>query len=347
MSENFSTVVVTPESCKVERLSRPLVIPEAQQIEIETGQKFGVCVIDARNGDEYKKVGDTYVVALGFNGSVEKFIIQQHAVMAQELGARLIVVDTPGFGELSSQLSIEQASDLIRHGDYSSCAKAMLQAAIKAGELQEGEEIGLIGYSQGASMIAAMASVLNTEHDDLAKLQLHGLHMIEPVADHKQSSVGLFVRLGKENVRNDGYLGENNELLDSDGIPWAVSPIDRRVDTDPSAKAWLKSLDFALQQPGLMLGGLALGRGRIGLDLNGALLGNNDTTRLGEGTITSTLPDKSGMTDVRRQTALLTDLNRLFRLGRVGVISRMGEGHTSVLSFQRAGSMAQIIGEQN
>ena len=324
------------------RVEKPSILPiTAEQVEIETGQRLGVAVIDCRkktddSSGNYINKGPTLVVGLGFNSSVEEFTIQQHAVMAQEMGARFIVVDTPGVGELSSPLQDGQARDLLL-GKYDSSARAMLLAAIKAGVLTEGEEIGLLGYSMGASTIAAMAKLLNEDHDTFNKLLLTGAYMIEPVADHKQPPWTPAMKMGTENKLNDRYLAENMGLLGLDGQPWPVGTIDRRLKLPGNEAELAKYKEWTKRQArALLLGGWALGRDRIPDDLQAALDGSRDTTRFNEASVISVLAPASGLSDSSRHYEKVTDPTRrlMSEMGSAALLTLPdNDGHAFMLSL--------------
>lgn len=337
--EKIKHSTITPEGSKI-AIEKPasLATVRVEATELESGQKLGTAVIDARD----KADGDIFVATMGFNGSVEDFEIQKHAAMAEQLNSELILVDTPGFGELSNGLTSEQVKDMLT-GHYDKAAEAVLEAAIKAGGLNAKQEINLLGYSQGASLIASMAKILNEQHDRFKNLQIAGIHMIEPVGTHRQFSPWLSVKMGTENKLNDGYFEENEELLDENGQPWAVLSSDRRVKGDPDAEARFKEWTKR-QMPGLLIGGMALGGGHIPRDLLSALKGSEDTTRLNEAVITSTLAGESHMNFPKDVEKMMVEVSKAQKeLGRAAILQRPEDGHAFVLSHQRSASAARHI----
>lgn len=339
-------------------VEKPSVIPETNQIEIEGGQKFGVSVIDAREWVDGKLEGPTFIVSMRFAASVDnEFELQKYSVMAEQVGGRLIVVDTPGFGEMASWLRSWQYLDPL-NGKYDSWAKPMLQAAIKAGDLQEGEEIGLIGYSNGAFLAASQAEVLNKNHDELKKLKLtKGIHMLEPTGLHTKNPLELQATMEKyENNFNPKYFNENHELG-----TW-VAEDEERVNP--------KRADISLAMAGIALGGgirpfykefiadklgiptpgideLNANGGMVGKALRGALDGSNNTTKLNESIITSTVASESHMTDIEQNAEVLRNLT-FAKIGNQAVRSailnvRVGETHALPLSFGRFASFGRNL----
>lgn len=166
--------------------------------------RIPVTVVDGRE----EEPGRTFVVAMGFRACAEPFEMQRFQVIAHRLRARLVVVDTPGFGFVGARL-LSRERKALRAGDFTVLAARMLAACRKVVDLGGA---GAIGYSMGSSTVAAMASI--TDLDPVV--------LVEPVAYRRWNPLSLASAMGSDDRHVDLYL-EQTAL-----VPGAVEPFDRR-----------------------------------------------------------------------------------------------------------------------
>ncbi|MBW8481405.1 alpha/beta fold hydrolase [Actinomadura parmotrematis] len=167
--------------------------------------------VDGRNSDD----GKVFVVAQGFHACADAFEMQRFALMARRLEARLVVVDTPGFGCAPTRLGRAERRALLR-GDFRPLAARMLAAA----RTVAGEESGIIGYSMGTSVGTAMAAV--------AQNPLEALVLFEPVALRPWTMPGLYAATRFEDRHMPGYLAETRAV--EGAVERPGDPANRRVD---------------------------------------------------------------------------------------------------------------------
>jgi pimeloyl-ACP methyl ester carboxylesterase len=109
----------------------------------------------------------------------------------------------------------------------------MLTAALAFDPTSRGQRrLGVIGYSMGASLAAAMARVAHTHFD--RKVALESVVLVEPVANRCWSGSQLLAAMRAEDKLIDGYLKTNEDIpgavMPTNRIPGAPSPRARRVD---------------------------------------------------------------------------------------------------------------------
>jgi pimeloyl-ACP methyl ester carboxylesterase len=170
--------------------------------------------------------------------------------MAAELHSRLIVVDTPGYGVPNSGLNPREARELA-FGRFDAVASTMMSAAVSAAEQSDplSGSVGVIGYSMGASLAAALAALLGDGRGP-DRTTLGPVILIEPVAVRRNSLLCLVRRSGREERRIEEYLGFNRD------IPWAVLPLDRRKAATPPPAPRRHAADLLLLGVALARGGL-------------------------------------------------------------------------------------------
>jgi pimeloyl-ACP methyl ester carboxylesterase len=160
-----------------------------------------------------------FVVAMGYGACLDPFELQRFGVLACALEARLIVVETPGCSYLPSRLLGGERRALLR-ADYGPVSARMLAAALSVGQTdRQDRRLGVMGYSLGASVAAAMARVANRGITE--PVALESIVLIEPVANRAWRVPQLLAGMRTEDKLIDGYLKTN------DDIPGAVAPTGR------------------------------------------------------------------------------------------------------------------------
>lgn len=186
-------------------------IPLWRLSHVDTGPGGEILVadIDARS----PKGGPCLITALGFHACIDPFELQRFQLIAERLQARLVVVDTPGFGHAKSRLLPRERAAL-RHGDFTPLAHRMLTTALTV----DAAPSGVLGYSMGASTAAAMAAVARTSGHGP---RLGRLVLVEPVAICPWSLDALISAVRWEDSQIMFYVAENRR------IPGTVPPADR------------------------------------------------------------------------------------------------------------------------
>lgn len=202
-----------------------------------------VCVVDPPRPEPDR--APTAIAALGFLAYPDAFEVQRFQVMSERLGWRIIVVQTPGFGNGACPLSHLQLRALTA-GDFRPIAEVMIDAV--RGPVPPSRPI-LLGYSMGASVSAAMARLLAEGGSESAPSRVI---LVEPVAVRRWTPGGLMRADRAEERCMDAYLALN------DPLPWAVGPSGRGPDPGPSPRGRL--IDLAAQAWGMS-------RGRLRSDL--------------------------------------------------------------------------------
>lgn len=208
----------------------------------ESGSPLLVATTDGR-----RHPGDrTIIVAQGIRSWIEPFEMQRFSLIAERLRARLIVVETPGFGTAGSRV-LPPERRALRRGDFGPLAARMVTAAQSVlEETAAGEPISFLGYSLGASIAAAMARAA-------ADLQwrVDELVLVEPVALQRWTALDLLAATLREDRWIDDHLATNET------VPGAATPWDRRPGIRPPTERRRDLLALAL----------ALRHGRLRTDL--------------------------------------------------------------------------------
>lgn len=175
------------------------------------GEPLGVACVDP-----FPDPGRAFVVAMGFGACLDAFELQRFGVIAQVLQARLLVVETPGYSYTPTRLRGRERRALLR-ADFGPVAARMLTAALAVDRTDRGErQVGVLGYSLGASVAAAMAGVANQQVEK--QVALDSIVLVEPVANRHWSGPQLLSAMRTENKLIDGYLKTN------DDVPGALTP---------------------------------------------------------------------------------------------------------------------------
>jgi hypothetical protein len=205
-----------------------------------------VAVTDARS----RGGGATFVVAQGFLSWIEEFEMQRFQWIARILGARVIIVEVPGFGVAGSRLLPRERRALLS-GDFGRLAARMLEAALSTidGADHDGP-LSFLGYSMGASVATGMAKVAAVEGRPVENLVL-----VEPVGLQRWKLRDLVAATRREDRWIADYVAANG-VVDGAAAPW-----NQRRGVRPATK---RRLD-------LVLLGAALRHGGLGLDLGAAV----------------------------------------------------------------------------
>lgn len=183
----------------------------------------------------------TCVVAMGYDAWHDAFELQRFTRLADLLGVRLVVLETPGLGFEGTALTRRERVALLS-GRYSPLGARMMAAATS--RTGGGEPVHLLGYSLGTSVAAAMAASRHAP-------RISSLVLVEPVAARTWNPLVLARSVGEEDAAVDDYLDETA------AVPNTVAPSDR-VDGAPSP---------ARNQVDQLLLGTALSWGRLASDL--------------------------------------------------------------------------------
>lgn len=196
-------------------------------VNTDKGAPLGVACVDP-----FPDTERVFVVAMGFGACLEPFEVQRFGVLAAALRARLLVVETPGFSFTPTSLLRPERMALLR-ADYGPVATRMLTAALSVDATSSRQQpLGVIGYSLGASIAAAMARVANTQFD--REVELESLVLVEPVANRPWSGPQLLTAMRAEDKLIDDYLKTNEDIpgavVPTDRLPGAPSPQHRHLD---------------------------------------------------------------------------------------------------------------------
>ena len=197
-------------------------IVETTRAVATVGGPLGVAILEPAAGWTR-----TFLVAMGYGGSIEPFELQRFRLLAGELAARLVVVETPGCGLPGTGLTWGERWSLLAWSSFRPVARRMLDAAVGAAPdlLAEpssggGDGLGVIGYSLGTSTGTAMA----TEIRRRTGRPVTALVLVEPVAGRRWRSRDLIAATRAEDSLVDHALATNQD------VPGAVEPWDRRQD---------------------------------------------------------------------------------------------------------------------
>jgi len=200
-------------------------------VDSETGGEILVADLDARSAED----GPCLIVALGFHACVDQFELQRFRLIAERLHARLVVVETPGFGCARSRLLPGERTALYR-GDFVPMARRMLKAALTVTDTPN----GLIGYSLGTSTVAAMAAVANASQPGP---RLGILVLVEPVAVCPWGLNGLVLAARWEDRWIPQHVAENQcvkgAVPPADGFPQTRRRLDLALLANALRKAAL------------------------------------------------------------------------------------------------------------
>lgn len=183
------------------------------------------------------------IVGLGFLAYPDGFELQRFRLMSDLLGWRFLVPQTHGYGP-GPRLAPRYLRALAS-GDFSRLALAAEAAVSSATEITSPI---LLGYSMGASTIAAMARILAERG---GRQRPSRVVLVEPVAAR---TIPL-PRLALANFQEERWV--EHHLALNEALPWTVPPADRQQDPDePSASGAL--IDRAAMVRAMTCGGLRL-----------------------------------------------------------------------------------------
>lgn len=160
----------------------------------------------------------TFVVAMGYAARLDDFELQRFRLLAQELRARLVVVQTPGHGAPASRLTPRERWALLARSDFGPVARRMLQAAATADPSILTTRTGVLGYSLGASLGTAIAAELR----ERTGRPVPRLVLVEPVAGRPWRPLDLAGATRAEDGLVDEALAQNED------VARAVGPSDRQ-----------------------------------------------------------------------------------------------------------------------
>jgi hypothetical protein len=193
------------------------------------GGEILVADLDARLAED----GPCLIVALGFHACVDPFELQRFRLIAERLHARLVVVETPGFGIARSRLLPGERAAL-RRGDFVPMARRMLGAALTVTDTPN----GLLGYSLGTSTVAAMAVVASASHPGP---RIGTLVLVEPVAVRPWRLNGLVSVVRWEDRWVPQHVAENQRIEGAVPPSVTVPRTRRRLDLALLANALRKA----------------------------------------------------------------------------------------------------------
>ena len=158
-----------------------------------------------------------FIVAMGYGAHIDEFELQRFRLLANELRARLVVVETPGHGTPGSHLTWSERLRLLGWSDFLPVAERMVDAATAAEPRLATASVGVIGYSLGTSIGTAMAHVLHRRNN----VPVPALVLVEPVSGRAWRPQALLAATRAEGLLVDEALAQN-QIVDG-----AVLPTDR------------------------------------------------------------------------------------------------------------------------
>lgn len=171
------------------------------QREDDPDSRVLVATVDARRG----RRGRTFLAAQGFRSWIEPFEMQRFQLIAAELRARIVVVETPGFGGAGTRLTGRERRAL-RVGDFRPLGQRMATAGISA--LDDGPDaLSFLGYSMGASVAAAMAQAAAAQGCTVSELVV-----VDPVILGRTGLRPLIAATLRENRCEASYLATNDRI---------------------------------------------------------------------------------------------------------------------------------------
>lgn len=147
--------------------------------------------------------GRTVIAAQGFGAWLDPFEIHRFALIARVLRARIVVVETPGFGPAGSRL-LRSERRALRAGDFSPLAKRMFRTAMDLVDDVDDGRLSFLGYSLGASLAAAMATAATAQGWTVDELIL-----VEPVGLRSWALPQLLNAAISESRWDTNYLSMN------------------------------------------------------------------------------------------------------------------------------------------
>lgn len=183
----------------------PIGVPRVRCHPPAPGRGISVAVIEPAMGRPRRVV----LALMGFAGWLDPFEVQRFQLLADHLGARVVVPETPGCSRARSRLSGPAAAGLLT-GNFGRLADTMLTTArphLAADPLP----LHVMGYSLGASVAAAIFASGGTA-------PIRTITLVEPVAICRRSPIRLLRDTQVEDAKTQTYLACN------DTRPAAVRP---------------------------------------------------------------------------------------------------------------------------
>ena len=172
----------------------------------------------------------TFIVAMGYAAWIDEFELQRFRLMASELQARLLVVETPGLGLPASRLRRQARLALLRRADLQPVASRMLDAAEAASPTPLDQNVGVMGYSLGATLATAVSQELLRRRG----APTPALVLVEPVTGLPWRALALRNAVRLEDSLVDDALKQNAEISGAvepwDRTPGANAPRHNRLD---------------------------------------------------------------------------------------------------------------------
>jgi pimeloyl-ACP methyl ester carboxylesterase len=228
--------------------------------------------------------GETIIWPASFASRADTLERARTTILAARMDARVVYVETPGvsmdianpFATKTGKPSPRQLLTVAR-GDFDPLAKIQLDAIDSILDLQDGQELRLMGYSMGAWAAATMAKVLAQRHFADKQIVIPRIDLIEAVNDQGYRLSQLAHNIGQEAQYTNRYLTEENSengLFGTLLAAWETNNDDRRA---------IASLN---RRQALMLKILPIGLRKGFADtLIQAIEDSSATTRLTEGSI--------------------------------------------------------------
>jgi pimeloyl-ACP methyl ester carboxylesterase len=249
-----------------------------ETVETDDGSwQIGIATFDARGHDkDFGIYGPTYVMALGYEAVTSRaYDTQPWQAAAEKTMARIIIVDTPGFGDESAPLRTGFGLKLAR-GDLQQPAELMIKALGQSDLLRDNEEVSLLGYSLGGLTIANMADILQrpSAGSGIPYVRIAGVYLLDPSSPRFVKTLSSDIQADRDSL--PFYQGINRRY------DWLVAPPEI---TDPKAAKDLLNRQLAARA----LYGIAMARNRGNPALHLANAAQEDrysnVTGLSEGTI--------------------------------------------------------------
>lgn len=224
------------------------------------------CVLVAVTDHRARPGAATFVVVQGIQSWIEEFELQRLGLIARMLGARLVVVEVPGFGVAGSRVLSGERRALLA-GDFGPLASRMFAAAAVVLGDEDDHALSFLGYSMGCSVATAMAKVAAARGWTIDQLVL-----VEPVALHQWKVRHLVAATRREDRWIADYVATN------DSVDGAVAPWDRRPGVRPPTR---RRVDLLLLGAALRKGALA-GDLRAGVTPRRVVVVHGDRSALSE-----------------------------------------------------------------
>ncbi|HEX7484348.1 MAG TPA: hypothetical protein VF281_04335 [Candidatus Saccharimonadales bacterium] len=178
-------------------------------------QTLRLIVADGRPSDQE---GETIIWPASFASRADTLERARTEVLAARMNARVVYVETPGvsmdtanpFATRTGKPSLPQLFTVAR-GDFDPLAKIQLDAIDNILDLEDGQELRLMGYSMGAWAAATMAKVLAQQHFPDKQIIIPRIDLIEAVNDQGYKLRDLAHNIDKEAQYTDRYLTTENQ----------------------------------------------------------------------------------------------------------------------------------------